>query len=390
MTPGATTAAPRGHTVHVVGRLTPSVFSFLYPATQSIGATGAPQTVIAIDDDFGRAILGELRPDIDVVAVPDRATPWARSRALYQHLLDVSRRTRIAAMHLHGVLPGLAGARLVRQLDDSAMQVFMSPYSSRALMGHGLLRPLLLGLVRLQMRQSRQQPIVNLRLDARLMKSLAAAPARVVESAAADVFFQTPRNEARRPLLISGGRDESVMLAARFIQLAVLLGDDALALGFNWIGPAQAHIENAFRAAGIGHFRTASATERAQRLGTAWLWVSAHEERGFPIGLVEAMASGLPCVAFESEAHRDVLGDTGAGFLCATQAEMIQRVAELVDSSELRRRMGEAGRAAAAERFSEQVFARRLLQAYEAAPDPVPPFATPIPDAAPSIERTPS
>ena len=387
-------AAPRGHTVHVVGRLTPSVFSFLYPATQSIGATGVPQTVIAIDDAFGRANLGELRSDITVVAVPDQASPWARSRALYQHLADVSRRTRIAAMHLHGILPGLAGARLVRQLDDSAMQVFMSPYSSRALIGHGVLQPLLLALVRLQMRQCRQQPIVNLKLDARLVSSLAALPVRVVESAAADIFFDAPRNEARRPLLVSGGRDESTLPAARFIQLAVLLGDDALALSFNWIGPAQTRTENAFRAAGIGHFRTASAAERAQRLGTAWLWISPYEERGFPIGLVEAMASGLPCVAFDNEAHRDVLGDTGAGFLCTSQAEMMQRVAELVDSSELRRRMGEAGRAAAAARFSERVFARRLLQAYDAspavAPEAAPQPATPMPGVASHIERTPS
>jgi hypothetical protein len=394
MNPRASAAAPRGHTVHVVGRLTPAVFSFLYPATQSIGATGAPQTVIAIDDAFARANLGELRSDIAVVAVPDQASPWARSRALYHHLMDVSHRTRIAAMHLHGILPGLAGARLVRQLDDRAMQVFMSPYSSRALIGHSVLQPLLLGLVRLQMRHSRQQPIVNLKLDARLVQSLASLPVRVVESAAADVFFDTPRNEARRPLLIAGGRDEAVLPAARFIQLAVLLGDDALALGFNWIGPAQTATENAFRAAGIGHFRTASAAERAQRLGTAWLWVSPHEERGFPIGLVEAMASGLPCVAYDSETHRDVLGDTGAGFLCAGPAEMMQRVAELLDSSELRRRMGEAGRAAAAARFSEKVFSRRLLQAYEAlpgfSPEPVPHPATPMPGAASSIERTPS
>jgi hypothetical protein len=381
--------APCGHTVHVVGRLTPSVFSFLYPATQSIGATGAPQTVIAIDDAFGRAHLGELRPDITVVAVPDQASPWARSRALYHHLADVALRTRIAAMHLHGILPGLAGARLARQLDDSAMQVFISPYSSRALIGRGLLKPLLLGLVRLQMRQSHQQPIVNLKLDARLMKSLASRPVRVVESAAADVFFNTPRNEARRPLLIAGGRDESVLPATRFIQLAVLLGDDDLALSFNWIGPLQAATENAFRAAGIGHFRTPSAAERAQRLGTAWLWVSPHEERGFPIGLVEAMASGLPCVAHDSEAHRDVLGNTGAGFLCASPAEMMQRVAELVDSSDLRRRMGEAGRAAAIARFSETEFSRRLFQAYAPSLDPDPDHnpAMSITGAASSIER---
>jgi len=388
MNTGASAAALRGHTVHVVSRLTPSVFNFLYLATQSIGATGAPQTVIAIDDAFGKANLGELRSDITVVAVPDHASPWARSRALYQHLVDVSRRTRIAAMHLHGISPGLAGARLVRQLDDRAMQVFMSPSSSRALTARSLLQPLLLGLVRLQM-QSRQQPAANLDLDAMLMKSLASLPVRVVESAAADVFFRTPHHEARRPLVISGGGHESVLATARFIQLAVLLGDDSLALSFNWIGPAQTRTENAFRAAGIGHFRTASAGERAQRLSTAWLWVAPHEERGFPIELVEAMACGLPCVAYDCESHRDVLGDSGAGFLCTSQDEMMQRVAELVDSPELRTRMGEAARTAATARFSERVFARRLLQAYNVLPGVVP-ESPPPPDIAFPIERTPS
>ncbi len=389
----------RGRTVHVVGRLTPSVFSFLYPATQSIGATGAPQTVIAIDDSVGREHLRELRPDIAVISVPDQASPWARSRALYHYLAEVARCTRIAALHLHGILPGLAGARFVRQFDDSAMQVYMSPYSSRALTSHHLLRPLLLGLVRVQLRRSRQQPIVNLKLDARLMKSLASQPVRVVESAAADVFFSTPRNEARRPLLLAGGRDESVLPAARFIQLAVLLGDDDLAMSFNWIGTAHPTTENAFRAAGIGHFRPTSAAERAQRLGTAWLWISPQEEeRGFPIGLVEAMASGVPCVAQDTEAHRDVLDDTGAGFLCTSPTEMMQRVAELVDSSELRQRMGDAGRAAATARFSEAEFSRRLLQAYAPAPSalissasvPDTSPAAPEADAALSIEKSSS
>jgi len=363
MNTGACAATPRGHTDHVVSRLTPSAFNFLYLATQSIGATDAPQTVIAIDDAFGHANLSELRSDITVVAVPDQASPWARSRALFHHLVDVSRRTRIAAMHLHGILPGLAGARLVRQLGDGAMQVFMSPRNSRVLTCRSLLEPLLLGMVRAQMRQPGQQPVVDLDPDARLMQSLASLPARAIESAAADVFFRTPHDEARRPLLISGGHDESAPPPARFIQLAVLLGDDSLDLDFHWIGPARTRTGNALRAAGIEHLRTVSAGERAQRVSAAWLWVAPQEERGFPIGLVEAMACGLPCVARDCEPHRDVLVGTGAGFLCASQGEMMQRVAQLVDSTELRVRMGEAARAAAAARFSERAFARRLLQA---------------------------
>ena len=67
---------------------------------------------------------------------------------------------------------------------------------------------------------------------------------------------------------------------------------------------------------------------------------------------------------------------------------MMQRVAELVDSPELRRRMGEAARAAAAARFSERVFARRLLQAYGWLPGAVTEPVLSMPDVASRIGGT--
>ena len=54
------------------------------------------------------------------------------------------------------------------------------------------------------------------------------------------------------------------------------------------------------------------------------------------------------------------------GFLCATEQEMVRRIAQLVDDKSIRSRMGQAARDAVALRFSEEEFARRLLSTYRA------------------------
>jgi len=52
------------------------------------------------------------------------------------------------------------------------------------------------------------------------------------------------------------------------------------------------------------------------------------------------------------------------GYLCQTTREMIARIALLIDDPALRRRLGAAGRADAALRFSETQFGAKLLAVY--------------------------
>jgi glycosyltransferase involved in cell wall biosynthesis len=74
------------------------------------------------------------------------------------------------------------------------------------------------------------------------------------------------------------------------------------------------------------------------------------------------MASGLPVVVTAAGMNRDVLGLGEVGFSAACEREWVEALATLLDSPNLRRRMGAAGRAVVEERFS----LHRLAQQYAA------------------------
>jgi glycosyltransferase involved in cell wall biosynthesis len=74
------------------------------------------------------------------------------------------------------------------------------------------------------------------------------------------------------------------------------------------------------------------------------------------------MAAGLPVVVTAAGMNRDVLALGEVGFSAACEREWVEALATLLDSPNLRRRMGAAGRAVIEERFS----LHRLAQQYAA------------------------
>jgi glycosyltransferase involved in cell wall biosynthesis len=87
-----------------------------------------------------------------------------------------------------------------------------------------------------------------------------------------------------------------------------------------------------------------------------------------PWGLIgpEAMASGLPVVAFRSGGIPEWLVDGETGFLVEPRDVMglAARIDQLIDDPELVRRFGSAGRAAAQGRFTVQVHADALVDVF--------------------------
>lgn len=86
-------------------------------------------------------------------------------------------------------------------------------------------------------------------------------------------------------------------------------------------------------------------------------------------GLVtlEAMASGLPVAAVDANGTRDVLRDGKEGFMVACEASALsQALINLMKSLELRKQMGEAGRARARE-FDLPTQARLMEEVYRTA-----------------------
>jgi glycosyltransferase involved in cell wall biosynthesis len=68
--------------------------------------------------------------------------------------------------------------------------------------------------------------------------------------------------------------------------------------------------------------------------------------------VLQYMAAGLPVVANPVGVHREMIRDGETGFLVETPREWIGAIRRLADDAELRRRMGQAGRALLESRYS--------------------------------------
>ena len=97
-----------------------------------------------------------------------------------------------------------------------------------------------------------------------------------------------------------------------------------------------------------------------QLLSISDLYVSSSLHEGFGLIFLEAMACGLPIVAFDNGGHRDFLKDWETGFLAPVGNVdlLVGKVALLCGRPDLRSEMGRANRSLAENYFMEVCAAR--------------------------------
>lgn len=85
---------------------------------------------------------------------------------------------------------------------------------------------------------------------------------------------------------------------------------------------------------------------------------------GIPVVLMEAMAIGLPTIAGNLPTINELIEDGSTGYLVSTSdhLELSQRLQSLLDSNDLRRRFGAAGREKVMRDFSLDRHVQRLLE----------------------------
>lgn len=96
------------------------------------------------------------------------------------------------------------------------------------------------------------------------------------------------------------------------------------------------------------------------------IFVLPSHREGFPRSAMEAAATQLPVVATDIRGCRDVVENGSNGFLVPVQdpEALAAAIKQLGEDAALRRRMGEAGRARAVDRFDEERVVRRVLAEY--------------------------
>jgi glycosyltransferase involved in cell wall biosynthesis len=353
-----------GRVVHLLERFTDEVFDLLGPTTAALSQSSVDQVVVVVDSPSRRALLARLDDSIELVLVPpqdDLITQWRSLGIAFAHTLG---ERPVKAIHLHGFAASLIGEVALRKVPQ-AVPIFYSPHDSRTL--HplrwvGTLARLVAGMF-LPRRDA--LAIGHGAPEVRALHGLSHQTVRLVEGPVSAPFFEVTGAPARHPLIIAASRTHNLRGVEAFDQLAVLLGGGVLHLSFNWIGPVNEVSSARLKAANVGVFEAGDDAERASRLAGGWLYVALGGNRGFPLCLAEAMAAGLPCVAIDTPFHRDMVRHGETGYLCRSQTEIIDRIAQLIDTPRLRQRMGRAARTLARERFSEASFREALLSAYQ-------------------------
>ncbi|HCZ07119.1 MAG TPA: glycosyltransferase family 4 protein [Thermotogae bacterium] len=96
------------------------------------------------------------------------------------------------------------------------------------------------------------------------------------------------------------------------------------------------------------------------------VFVSVSDTEVHPISFIEAMASGLPIVAFDDDALDGVVIHGQNGYRFSNKLEVWRGIVSILRDEKLRQRMSEESQTKAAS-FSAETFAERVLRVYETA-----------------------
>lgn len=352
------------HVIHVVWRLSDRAFAFLGPFTAGQAERGIRQTVILLDEPMQRHLLPRFHPSIRFVLTPVDGGVLRRLRRSVAGLLATTQAEPTVALHLHGLAAGLVGLYAARAKGLPQSLYFSPPGArSRGVFGQvGMLAPWLLRPL-----AGRTPPLIiaDAAADVRLLQRLTPEPVQLIEHAIDAAFFEAQRHEARRPLLLSGSPARAAHASALFAQLAVLFSDESLKVACHWHGSVDDDSLARLGAANVAVHDGPDETERARRLATAWIYVALDDDPGFPSFLAEAMAVGLPCVVWDTPAHRALIEHGRTGLCCDTHQTLLACIAKLIDAPDERARLGTAAHLEARRRFDGQRFRDSIHSAYD-------------------------
>lgn len=115
------------------------------------------------------------------------------------------------------------------------------------------------------------------------------------------------------------------------------------------IGFPENNIQEELYEQGVYSIANATPEELATFLSHSYLYCSPSLWEGFNLPLLEAQTLGIPVVAFNLPAHREIVKDGKTGFLVNSKKEFVSKIQLLLSDEKLRNQMSENARKQAAE-----------------------------------------
>lgn len=292
--------------------------------------------------------------------------PLKDARSLLE-TLALMRRVKPDIVHLHSSKAGFIG-RVAALLLARSRAVFYSPRGLSFLQQDvsGTKRRAYLALERMASHLGGTVVACSRGELEQVRDNLPASRAVLIENAV-DVTLIPPKAAHEEPAVRIGTAGR--VTAARNPRLFAAIARRLRAPGvqFVWIGGGDAEDARRLEDAGVivtGWLARAQALEHLSALDI-YLQTSLWE--GMPVSVIEAQVAGIPAVVTDILGNRDVVRDGETGYVCASEARLVERLEELIGSDEARARMGARSRELSILRFGLDRLLDELLAAYRAA-----------------------
>lgn len=157
-----------------------------------------------------------------------------------------------------------------------------------------------------------------------------------------------------------------------WVLLAQRLTDSRNGVKCAWIGGGEdeaatlTHLANMNLLAKVSVSGWLPVDQAREKLRGLDLFVQFSREGAGTASILEAMARGLPVVASNIPAHRELVIDGVTGFLVGDEVKLLERCQQLLDDAPLRRRLGNAGRDRVRADFSRARMLAELSRRYSA------------------------
>lgn len=347
--------------VHVAALEDRDVLEAFLRTTQVIATLGVSQVLLALDGrhaaadaKWPAAIAAEVRllrcPGFSIVR---------RIRALQSEFAQLLRQKTLCAVHLHGVGPCLLGSRALR---GCALHGRVLYSSHREDPGSSWAASLLGRVLQSQLAAFDYAPLAASLTEAQALSKLLNRSAEILPYPVGDVFFATSRHEDARPGILAQGCGAEAL--AQVTRLCVLLNGREARVRFSWLGAAEGEARARLEAANVQVLGVADDRGTAELLSRAWVFIQLSPHERLALGLAQAMAAGVPCLASDIPAHRALIHHGETGFVCTSERDFLEKLLLLLRDRPQRRRIGEAARAEAGRRFTMRGFQRAVLRAY--------------------------
>jgi glycosyltransferase involved in cell wall biosynthesis len=301
---------------------------------------------------------------VEVRMVQWPGTPLARLRALEEELAALAAARSFYAVHLHGALSCLLGSRALRAGTVAARL----PRSTRLLfsprLAHlGSWRAALMGrMLKAELAPLHGGVLLASPGEAHILSRLLERSAEVLPPLVDSVYLHSSRAESARPAILAGGSGSEAIDGVS--RLAVLLNGREERVGIAWLGPVARSERAQLQAAGVQVFDAEDDAASARLLSTATAYLHISQTAGRLRALAQAMATGVPCLASDTLAHRALVRHGETGFICAGDLDFVERLILLLRDAGERERVGQAARAEAARLFTLRHFEAAVLRAY--------------------------